>query len=163
MPSGAGKPISFDEPHACAARFPGPGVGFTKHLLCALGYVWRCPLKQFLAVYLGSPAAMGAWNSLPEAERNARTAEGVRAWHAWADRHRDRIVIDGAPLGRTKSISRSGIADIRNAMAAFTVVRAESHEAAAQLFEGHPHFSIFPGESVEVMECLPIPEGMAQS
>jgi hypothetical protein len=25
------------------------------------------------------------------------------------------------------------------------------------MFEGHPHFTIFPGESIEVMECLPIP------
>ncbi len=120
-------------------------------------------MKQFLAVYLGSPAAMASWNALPESERNARTAQGVRAWHAWVERHRDRIVVDGGPLGRTKSISRTGIADIRNAMAAYTVVRAESHEAAAKLFEGHPHFSVFPGESVEVMECLPVPDSMAQA
>ena len=31
------------------------------------------------------------------------------------------------------------------------------NEAAVKLFEGHPHFTIFPGDSVEVMECLPIP------
>jgi hypothetical protein len=42
-------------------------------------------------------------------------------------------------------------------MGAFTVVRAESHEAAAKLFVNHPHFVIFPGESVEVMPVLPIP------
>ena len=42
-------------------------------------------------------------------------------------------------------------------MTGYIVVQAESHEAAAKLFEGHPHFSIFPGDSVEVMECLPIP------
>ena len=27
----------------------------------------------------------------------------------------------------------------------------------AKLFEKHPHFTIFPGDSVEIMECLPIP------
>jgi hypothetical protein len=26
-----------------------------------------------------------------------------------------------------------------------------------KLFENHPHFTIFPGEAIEVMECLPIP------
>ena len=41
---------------------------------------------------------------------------------------------------------------------AFMVVRADSHEAAAKLFEKHPHFTIFPGESVEVMPVLPIPD-----
>jgi hypothetical protein len=25
------------------------------------------------------------------------------------------------------------------------------------MFENHPHFTIFPGDSVEIMECLPIP------
>ncbi len=120
-------------------------------------------MKQFLAVYLGSPAAMSSWNELSESERNARSADGVRAWHAWVNRHRDQIVIDGGPLGRTKSVSSDGVSDIRNAMTAFTVVRADSHEAAARLFEGHPHFSIFPGESVEIMECLPLPENAAQS
>jgi hypothetical protein len=44
-------------------------------------------------------------------------------------------------------------------MTAFTVVRAASHEAAAKIFEDHPHFSIFPGESVEIMPVLPIPGG----
>jgi hypothetical protein len=44
-------------------------------------------------------------------------------------------------------------------MGAFTVVRAASQEAAAKMFEDHPHFSIFPGESVEVMPVLPIPGG----
>ena len=29
--------------------------------------------------------------------------------------------------------------------------------AAAKLFENHPHFTIFPGESVEIMPVLPIP------
>ena len=47
--------------------------------------------------------------------------------------------------------------DVSNEMGAFTVVRAESHEAAAGLFENHPHFTFFPGESVEIMPVLPIP------
>ena len=42
-------------------------------------------------------------------------------------------------------------------MSAYTIVRAESHDEAAQMFDGHPHFTIFPGDSVEVMEVLPIP------
>jgi hypothetical protein len=37
------------------------------------------------------------------------------------------------------------------------IVQAESHEAAAKLFENHPHFTIFPGDSVEIMECLRLP------
>jgi hypothetical protein len=42
-------------------------------------------------------------------------------------------------------------------MSAYALVQAESHEAAAKLFEGHPHFTIFPGDGVEVMQVMPIP------
>ena len=63
----------------------------------------------------------------------------------------------GGPLGKTKKVSEHGIDDISNLMSAYTVVRAESHDAAAKMFEGHPHFTIFPGDAVEVMPVLPIP------
>jgi hypothetical protein len=65
----------------------------------------------------------------------------------------------GGPLGKTKKVSQNGVADASNHMGAFTVVRADSHEAAAAMFEKHPHFSIFPGEAVEIMPVLPIPGG----
>ena len=41
--------------------------------------------------------------------------------------------------------------DSKNDVTGYVVVRAESHEAAARLFEGHPHFTLFPGDSVEIM------------
>jgi hypothetical protein len=114
-------------------------------------------MKRFLAVYTGSPEAKSRWDALGEAERNKRHAAGFKAWNEWGEKNRASIAEAGAPLGRTKLVSRAGISDIRNNMAAFAVVRAETHEAAARLFENHPHFTLFPGEGVEVMECLPVP------
>ena len=67
------------------------------------------------------------------------------------------IVAQGSPLGKTKRASREGIADLKNAMTGYVIVEAESHAAAAKLFENHPHFTVFPGDSVEIMECLPLP------
>ncbi len=114
-------------------------------------------MKNFLAIYIGTPAAMARWNLLPDNEKQARKDAGFRAWHEWVDRNKGNIVENGAPLGKTKSVSPQGILDIWNNMTAFTVVRAASHEEAAKLFENHPHFMLFPGESIEIMECLPIP------
>lgn len=114
-------------------------------------------MKQFLAIYTGAPAAMSQWNALPEPERQSRQAAGVIAWKRWAEDNKKYIVEMGGPLGRTKRIDHAGVNDIRNNMTAFTIVEAESHEAAARLFVNHPHFTIFPGDGVEVMECLPIP------
>ncbi|MDR3465321.1 MAG: hypothetical protein P4M07_05195 [Xanthobacteraceae bacterium] len=115
----------------------------------------------YLAVFLGSNdnQRMAAWMALPDAERKAREQQGIAAWKGWMEKHRAAIVADGGPLGKTKRVSASGIADISNLMAGFVVIRAESAEAAASLFENHPHFAIFPGEAVEIMPVLPIPGG----
>ncbi|ABK10304.1 MULTISPECIES: hypothetical protein [Burkholderia] len=115
--------------------------------------------QLYLAVFLGTrdSPAMKAWMALPEDERRTRERDGIAAWHAWVERHRDAIVELGGPLGKTKRIDASGIHDTTNALSGFTVVRAASHEAAAALFEGHPHFTLFPGVSVEVMPVLAIP------
>lgn len=114
---------------------------------------------SYLAVFLGSPDGprRAAWNAMSDAERRAREQEGMAAWGAWVKAHRDAIVDSGGPLGKTKRVSGDGVADVSNDLAVYLVVRASSHEAAAKMFESHPHFTIFPGEAVEVMPRLPIP------
>ena len=94
-----------------------------------------------------------------EAVRRAKEQEGMAAWKDWMARQQAVIVGMGGPLGKTKQTTERGIEDVTNEMGAFMVVRADSHEAAARLFEKHPHFTIFPGECVEVMPVLPIPAG----
>ena len=116
-------------------------------------------MKNFLAIYIGTQAALdkSQWNALDEATRKGREAAGIQAWAQWGETHASVIVDRGTPLGKTKRVSPDGISDIKNVMAGYVIVRAESHEAAAKLFDNHPHFVIFPGDSVEIMECLPLP------
>jgi hypothetical protein len=116
-------------------------------------------MKTFLAVYLGSPSSPGQaqWNKLDDAARQARMASGMKAWQEWMTRHKDAVVIEGGPLGKTKRVGPGGISDTKNELSGYVVVRAETPEAAARMFENHPHFAIFPGDAVEVVECLPIP------
>jgi hypothetical protein len=114
-------------------------------------------MTKFLAIYTGSPDAIAKWKALPENERKQREAAAIKAWHDWIEKNKSSIVEVGAPLGKTKSTSASGVSDTRNNMTGFTVVQAASHEAAAKLFLNHPHFTLFPGNGVEIMECLPIP------
>jgi hypothetical protein len=113
----------------------------------------------YLAVFLGSKSSPRrvAWDAMPEGERRAKEREGMEAWKAWFEKHRVDIVTVGGPLGKTKKATQRGIEDVSNQLAAFTVVRAASHEAAAKLFEQHPHFAIFPGDAIEIMPVLPIP------
>ena len=117
-------------------------------------------MKTFLAVYTGSEASRirSGWDELDDDERSAREQAGMQAWGEWMQANADAIVDTGGPLGKTKRISRDGVADTSNELAGYVILRAASHAEAAARFAAHPHFAIFPGDAVEVMECLPIPE-----
>jgi hypothetical protein len=112
-------------------------------------------MKTFLALYTGSPPP--APRAAPPDE--ATIAKGMAAWNEWMSRNAAQVVETGGPLGVTKRIDKGGVSDTHNHVAGYVVVRAEDHAAAARMFENHPHFAIFPGEAVEVMEVLPIPGG----
>lgn len=117
-------------------------------------------MKKFLAIYLGAmhDDAFKKWMEMPEAEQKQKTQEGMAAWGAWMQNNASAVLDAGGPLGKTKKADKGGVSDTRNSMSGYVVIQAESHEAAAKLFEGHPHFTIFPGESVEIMEILPMPQ-----
>ena len=116
-------------------------------------------MKRFLAIYIGTEAALerAQWKKLNEQKRKALEALGVKAWMEWGKANSAAIVDQGSPLGKTKRASPQGIAGIKNNMTGYVIIQAQSHEAAAKLFANHPHFTILPGDSVEIMECLPLP------
>ena len=116
-------------------------------------------MKKFMAVFTGSPGAFEnyAKRFKSEDERKANDRKGLEAWHQWVDDHKRSITDGGGPLGKTKRVTKDGIADVRNNLAGYTIIEAESQEAAAKLFMNHPHFAIFPGDGVEIMEIQPIP------
>lgn len=115
-------------------------------------------MKTYLAIYTGSQTGRKKFEALSPATQKKRSQAGMAAWQKWATDHSKVIVEMGAPLGKTKRVTRQGVADIRNSMAAFTIVQAKSHAAAAKMFLKHPHFTLLPGDGVEIMECLPIPK-----
>src|SRR5262249_20277405 len=117
--------------------------------------------NTYLAVFCGSKTSprRAAWDALPENDRRARERDGIAAWKAWVERHRNVIVAMAGPLGRTMKDTERWIDDTSNNLAAFPVVTAEGHDAAGRLFEGHSHVTIFPAASIEIMPVLPIPNG----
>lgn len=115
-------------------------------------------MDKFLAVFYGTESSMKEWSKLDEATRQQREKQGIAAWSAWVNKNEKFIIDIGAPLGKTKCADKKGISGTKNELTAYTIVLAESHEAAARLFMEHPHFTIFPGDRIEIMECLPIPK-----
>ena len=106
-------------------------------------------MAKFMAVFTGTPGG-----GMPD---EATIARGMQAWGDWMAKNASAIVDSGGPLGKTKRVSKSGIADASNNMSGYVILEAADIETAAKLFEGHPHFAIVPGDGVDVMPCLPIP------
>lgn len=82
----------------------------------------------------------------------------LTAWAAWANAHEGSLTDPGAPLFRKKRISARGVEDFEDAKVAYAVVEAATHDDAAQIFNEHPHLSLDPGNSIEVIECPGIAE-----
>ncbi|HEY6255380.1 MAG TPA: YciI family protein [Xanthobacteraceae bacterium] len=112
-------------------------------------------MKKFVALYLAPASAI---EQMTERMKNApeQAKAGMDAWMKWAKQHEKSILELGAPLGKTKKITATGASDTKNDITGYSVVQADSHESAAKIFEGHPHFHM-SGGTIEVLECMPIP------
>jgi hypothetical protein len=116
-------------------------------------------MPKFMALYVGSPDAFArsGWATLDDKARKEREIQGMQAWGAWQEKNKSIAADEGSPLGKTKRTDKNGVSDISNNIAGYIIVEADSHDAAARLFINHPHFSIFPGDAVEIMPCNPMP------
>lgn len=61
-------------------------------------------------------------------------------------------------VGKTRRVTADGIADATNAFCGYVIVEASTIDEAARLFEGHPHFTVFPGDGVDLMLSLSGPD-----
>jgi hypothetical protein len=67
-----------------------------------------------------------------------------------------KIFVDRAPESARPDVTAEGTSDTKNDIMLYAIVEAESHDAAAKTFEGHPHLQI-PQSSIEVMEIHALP------
>lgn len=107
-------------------------------------------VKRFLVHYLVSGDVMADWGKTDPGTRKAAEATLKASWDRWMGEHATMFKITEAG-GKTKVVTASGITDTRNDIMLYSIVEAESHEAAAKAFADHPHLSI-PQASIEVME-----------
>jgi hypothetical protein len=108
-------------------------------------------MPRFLAVYTMQPSAVAAFRARPKTEQDAIDARGVKAWQEWNAATAPQMVEPGGMVGKTLRVMADGIAPATNTICAYLVVEAESLQAAAELFRTHPHITIFPGDTVDIM------------
>ena len=111
-------------------------------------------MKKYMAIYMASGADFERMmkSATPEQQR-----KGMEAWMHWMNANKASIVDGGAPLGKTKRADSKGVSDTKNNFGGYSIVQAESHDAAAKLFgKDHPHLQM-PGAWIEILEIMPLP------
>src|ERR1700722_18958412 len=114
-------------------------------------------LKKFLVLYLVPVAVMAEWAKTDPATKKAAEEKMQGDWQRWMGEHAKMITLMEA-AGKTKAVTATGIADIKNDIMLYSIVEADSHESAAQAFAHHPHLTI-PQSSIQVMEVRPMGPG----
>ena len=113
-------------------------------------------MKKFLVTYLAPASVIDDWKKTEPAKRKEAEEKMQSEWRKWMSDHATMFVDKGAGVGKTRRVTAQGTSDTKNDIMLYAVVEAESHEAAAKTFEGHPHLQI-PQSSVEVMEIHALP------
>ena len=113
-------------------------------------------MKKFMAMYMAPAATIRKMMATTTPEQ---AKAGMDEWMKWSKAHEKAVVDLGMPLGKTKSVGVSGISDTSNDMTGYSIVEAESLEAAAAMFKDHPHL-MMEGATVDVLECMDMSEMM---
>ena len=112
-------------------------------------------MKKFIVLYMAPSAQFEQMmkDSTPEQRQ-----KGMEGWMKWMNANKASVVDGGGPVGKTKRVDANGATDTRNELGGYSVVQAESHDAAAKLFgKDHPHLQMMPGAWIEVVEIMQIP------
>ncbi|MBY0111161.1 hypothetical protein K2Y00_04140 [Patescibacteria group bacterium] len=112
-------------------------------------------MSKFLVLYLMPAEGLAEWMKIDPEIRKSEEEKMKADWDAWASAHSSSL-LETAGAGKTKRITPEGVQDVANNIMLYSMVEAESTEAAAQLFEGHPHLKI-PGGTIEVMPTNILP------
>ena len=111
-------------------------------------------MKKFMALYMASGPQ---FEKMMKDSTQEQRKKGMEAWMKWMNANEASIVEGGAPLGKTKRVDSKGASNAKNEIGGYSVVQAESHDAATKIFgKDHPHLQM-PGAWIEIMEIMPLP------
>lgn len=102
-------------------------------------------MAKFIFAYHG-----GGRPETPEAG-----AEMMQKWNAWLDGLGAAALDRGQPVGMSKTVSASGVADDggANPLSGFSLVEADSIDDAVEMAKGCPHLEMGNG-TIEVAELM---------
>jgi hypothetical protein len=107
---------------------------------------------KYVAIFCIPAATMAVWMKETSAdERKKQSDSMMQDWQKWMDKLGGKLVDKGQPLGKTKRVTKTAVADVKNDMNYYVILEADSHDAAVEMIKANPHFEI-PDAYVDVME-----------
>ena len=107
-------------------------------------------MSKFLYLYRGPATPMEDFT--PD-----QSAEQMRAWGEWMGRVGSALVDGGAPFGARSAAGDDGSTPAPGDLNGYTIVEADSLDAARALVDGHPFLSEGKGRfSIEIFELTPM-------
>lgn len=92
--------------------------------------------------------------NMKKPETKEAGAEMMEKWKAWVEGLGEAMVNPGTPLGMSKTVSSSGISDDggSNPLSGYSILKADSMDAALEVAKGSPHVEF--GGTIEVAEIM---------
>jgi len=108
-------------------------------------------VSKYLYLYRGPATPMEDFT--PE-----QSAEQTRAWGEWMGRVGSALADGGAPFAARSAVADDGSSPAPSDQNGYSIVEADSLDAARTLLKGHPFLSEGKGRfSVEIFELAPMP------
>lgn len=107
-------------------------------------------MPKYLVLYRSSAdAAQQMATGTPE-----QAQEGMAMWMKWFEKTGPALTDFGSPLGKAETLP--GPADTGLPIGGYSIVEADSPDAAKKLLDDHPHLHA-PDAAIELLEFLPMP------
>ncbi len=111
-------------------------------------------MNKYVAIFCVPADSMKDWmENTDEATRKEQSDQLMKDWKAWVESNKDSLVDEGLPLGKTKRVTKDSVSDVKNDLNFLMIIKAESHEAAAELAQSNPHLQMIPTSYVELMDA----------
>ena len=108
-------------------------------------------MTKYLCLYRGPATPMEDFTA-------EQSAEQTKAWGEWMGRVGTALVDAGAPFAERTALADNGSKKKPSDQNGYSIVEADSLDAAQSLFAGHPFLAEGKGRfSVEVFELAPMP------
>ena len=108
-------------------------------------------MADYMLIYKGEATDMA--DMTPE-----QGAEVMAKWMAWMEKVGDGLKDIGSPFGPGSSLVDDGTSGTASSLTGFSIVSADSMEAARGLADGHPYLSDNDGKyAIDIFELMPVP------